>query len=291
MKADSSVRRTRPVRLLALPVILYLGLLFVWLWFGGQGGAAAPQLLVGGDWFELPREREAAMQIVRDLWQQDYRPPESLSTQRLSNADAAELSRSGWVLDSERLSLVLGQVLPGARIYPFYRQLGSEWSYEDQQRMTALLGNWQSGSGGTTGRARNVMLAAAAIDGCLVWPGGIFSFNEATGPTTLERGYENAVVIIHNQFVQGPGGGVCQVASTLHCAIQEAGLKVIERHRHSLPVGYVPEDRDATVSFGSLDLRFENDTGWPVAIRAASDGYSVWVQILGMDWTDSEWED
>ena len=65
----------------------------------------------------------------------------------------------------------------------------------------------------------------------------------------------------------GIGGGICQTSSTLFNAIDQVGVNYIEKHHHSLPVGYVPQGRDATVSYGGPDFRFQNTTGAPLLIK------------------------
>lgn len=99
-----------------------------------------------------------------------------------------------------------------------------------------------------------------------------FSFNAAVGERTEERGYSTAKVIENGKFVEGVGGGVCQVSSTVYNCALLSGLTVTERHRHSLAVSYVEPSFDAMVSYSYADLRFYNDTGKSVFIVADADG-------------------
>lgn len=120
---------------------------------------------------------------------------------------------------------------------------------------------------GVVGRSQNILLSSEAIQHHVLGPGDEFSFNKVVGERTRERGYQEANEIINNEFVIGIGGGICQTSSTLFNAIDSAGLFVMERHAHSRDIGYVPPNRDATVSWGGPDFRFTNPYDQPVLIR------------------------
>ena len=115
-------------------------------------------------------------------------------------------------------------------------------------------------------RAGNIALATKTINGTVVLPNQVFSFNKVVGERTEERGYKIAKVIKGGTFADGIGGGVCQVSTTLYNAVLLAGLKVTEVHRHTLAVDYVKRSFDAMVSFGFADLKFVNDTSHPILI-------------------------
>lgn len=132
------------------------------------------------------------------------------------------------------------------------------------------LGSFETSIGGGGGRAENIRLATKSLDYYLLAPGQVFSFNRTVGPTTAERGYKPAPIIVRGSIVQGLGGGICQVSTTLFNAVDYAGLEVVERHKHSKPVGYVPKGRDATVSW-HLDFKFRNTTNRYIMIRAWTD--------------------
>ncbi len=129
------------------------------------------------------------------------------------------------------------------------------------------------------GRTVNLSLAAAAINGCAIEPGGEFSFNDAVGERTAGRGYQRATVFVQGEAAEDYGGGICQVSSTLYNAVLAAGLAVTERWPHSLPVSYVPAGRDATVSYGSLDFCFENSSSWELVIRTRVRGGRLTVEL------------
>ncbi|HHY97927.1 MAG TPA: vanomycin resistance protein VanB [Firmicutes bacterium] len=130
-------------------------------------------------------------------------------------------------------------------------------------------------------RSYNIRLTASRLNGIIVGPGEEFSFNEAVGPRGPEYGFREAFEIVSREFVPGFGGGVCQMSSTLYNAALLAGQHITERHCHSLPLNYVPLGRDATVHYGSLDLKFRNPLPWPVMIQAKVTGNQVIASIYG----------
>lgn len=129
------------------------------------------------------------------------------------------------------------------------------------------------------GRAKNVELAAAAINGTMIMPGGSFSYNEVVGPRTAARGYVEATVYNSGEVTTGIGGGICQVSSTLYAAMKDCGLPATERHAHSLPVHYLPTGYDATVAYGSLDLKFNNIYTRPLLITTNTDNGNLTVSL------------
>ena len=130
-------------------------------------------------------------------------------------------------------------------------------------------------------RSHNVSLASQNISNCVLAPGDVFSYNDTVGPRTAERGFREAGVYVGNKVEQGLGGGICQVSSTLFNAVVLADLEIVYRMSHSLPVSYVPLGRDATVSYGSIDFKFANNTGAPIKIIASAVNGRNTVSIYG----------
>ena len=130
-------------------------------------------------------------------------------------------------------------------------------------------------------RKHNVELAVSKLDGVVVAPEEEFSFNDLVGPRREERGFKTALVIQDGQFVEGVGGGVCQVSSTLYNAVLLADLTVTKVHAHSLPVGYVAPSFDAMVSSAS-DFRFVNTLSHSVRIEGETDGKYLRFNIYGV---------
>ena len=121
---------------------------------------------------------------------------------------------------------------------------------------------------GVVGRSKNIELSAGAINNIIVGTGDNFSFNTTVGPSDAAHGYQKAKEIVNKQLVDGIGGGICQTSSTLFNAVDQLGVSYLEKHHHSLSVGYVPAGRDATVSYGGPDFQFQNTTGVPFIIRS-----------------------
>ena len=78
------------------------------------------------------------------------------------------------------------------------------------------------------------------------------------------------------------GGGVCQVSSTLYNAVLLANLEIVKRSNHSFKTSYVPEGRDATVSWGSIDFQFKNSRTYPIKISAKAKNGVVDIRIMGI---------
>jgi vancomycin resistance protein YoaR len=130
-------------------------------------------------------------------------------------------------------------------------------------------------------RVNNVHLLAAALNGKLVAPGAVFSFNQAAGQRTAAKGYQEAPAIVDGKLVPQLGGGVCQVGTTFFNAVFFSGLPVVERQNHSFYISHYPTGRDATVSWGGPDLRFRNDTPNWILVRTAFTATSVTIALYG----------
>lgn len=132
-------------------------------------------------------------------------------------------------------------------------------------------------------RSHNIYLATTKINNTVIFPGEKFSFNQVVGKRTKAKGYLPAPVIVKGELSEGIGGGICQVSSTLYNAVDQSGLEIGERYSHSKKVPYVPDGRDATVSWYGPDFTFKNRYNQPVLIRAhAGDGRMI-VMIFSSD--------
>ena len=147
--------------------------------------------------------------------------------------------------------------------------------------ITGVVSSYTTTYGGTPGRLSNVQLVSRLIDGTLVAPGGTFSFNDATGERTAEKGFLEAPVIINGEIQNGLGGGVCQVSTTVFNAAYESGLPIVARTNHALYISHYPLGRDATVNYPDLDMRFTNDTGHWLLLRTFVGAGSLTVNLYG----------
>jgi vancomycin resistance protein YoaR len=134
----------------------------------------------------------------------------------------------------------------------------------------------------TAARASNVILTAERINGAVLMPGDVFSYDSKIGRRTAENGYREAGVYVGNKVESGIGGGICQTSSTLYSAALYANLEIVSRTSHSLPVSYVPAGQDATIAEGYIDLKIKNNYDFPVKIVANVKGRTLTCSILGV---------
>ncbi|MBW2278749.1 MAG: VanW family protein, partial [Deltaproteobacteria bacterium] len=132
-------------------------------------------------------------------------------------------------------------------------------------------------------RTHNVKLGASLLDGQVIMPGEVFSFNETLGDRSEARGFRYAPVIAGGVLVEGMGGGTCQVASTLYAAAFFAGLTIVERQPHSRPSSYIKLGLDATVSYPDLDIVLRNPLDFPVVIHYTVDDGTARAEIRGQE--------
>lgn len=135
---------------------------------------------------------------------------------------------------------------------------------------------------GYTSRVNNLKLAASKINGKILKPGEIFSFNEVVGKRTVEAGYTNAPIFVNGQVEDGTGGGICQISTTLYNAVVLANLKIVDRRNHNYTTSYVKAGRDATVVYGAIDFKFQNTRKYPIKIEASVSGGVVRFTIYGV---------
>lgn len=131
------------------------------------------------------------------------------------------------------------------------------------------------------GRRHNIELAMGKLNDVYIKPGAVFSFNQTVGPRSRAAGYQDAPVIERGQLVQGIGGGICQVATTLYNAAMISGLPIAERYLHSNYISSYPAGRDATVADGVLDLKFRNDSGGTLLIKSVVLTNAVVFKVYG----------
>lgn len=136
-------------------------------------------------------------------------------------------------------------------------------------------------SAAKTNRVANVKLAAKLVNGTVLNPGEVFSYNKVVGPRTAARGFKKAGVFAGGEVVDGLGGGICQVSSTLYMASMYADLETVKRTNHAFYVDYAPKGEDATVVYGSIDFQFRNNTDAPIKIFATANNTSVTITIKG----------
>ncbi|MFE5539571.1 VanW family protein [Streptomyces sp. NPDC056492] len=130
-------------------------------------------------------------------------------------------------------------------------------------------------------RTTNIGRAVELINGSVVMPGETWSFNKTVGERTKENGFVDGIMINDGQYVKSPGGGVSAVATTMYNAMFFAGVHPLEHGAHSFYIERYPEGREATVAWGTLDLRWKNDSGHAIYVKAESTDTSVTISLLG----------
>ena len=137
-------------------------------------------------------------------------------------------------------------------------------------------------STGDVDRTTNLILAANKINGTVLMPGEVFSYNKVVGERTIAAGYKEAPIYVSGEVVDGLGGGICQITSTLYNAVVYANLEIVERSNHQFIPSYVGASRDATVVYGAIDFKFKNNRDYPIKIVCSVSGGVATFQIFGL---------
>lgn len=150
-------------------------------------------------------------------------------------------------------------------------------------RLATYTTNYSSSS---YSRANNVELAAEKINGTVLMPGDVFSYNDTVGRRTTQAGFQEAPAYANGKVVSEVGGGICQVSSTLYNTVLRSNLEVVDRTNHMFPVSYCPIGTDATVSWGAPDFKFKNNREYAIKIVAETSGRNLTVDIYGLNQDD-----
>ncbi len=150
------------------------------------------------------------------------------------------------------------------------------------KEMYKAIGTYTTTTTANSARNKNIELASEALNGVILQPGEEFSFNKATGERSTAKGYRPAGAYLNGELVEEPGGGVCQVSSTLYNAVVFAGISTTERHAHSYEPSYVTPGEDAMVSYGGPDMKFVNNSTTAIAIRTSFADRKLKISIVGI---------
>ncbi|WP_302104961.1 VanW family protein [Polycladomyces zharkentensis] len=198
--------------------------------------------------------------------------------------DPIQPSRSGMVMDTavienewvSRIPKIVNRPQEIPMIPQAPRVTEEQLQMVDQQRIGKYTTYFNPDN---QSRAKNIRLSSRAINGVVLNPGDVFSFNQTVGQRTEERGYEPVTKIVQGEFSEGVGGGVSQTSSTLFNCVDNAGLEVLSRFSYSKTPTYVPVGRDATVAWNEPDFRFRNNLNAPVVIRTKLKTDALTVEI------------
>lgn len=163
-----------------------------------------------------------------------------------------------------------------------------QYTADDFYKIDSVMGqsvtNYNSGN---TARSQNLSTGASKVSGTVLMPGEQFSMYNTVAPFTEENGYANAGQYVSTgsgmELVDGLGGGICQVSTTLYNAVLKSELQVDERYPHSLTISYADKGRDAAIAGDYMDFKFTNNTEYPIYIEGYAGGGSISFAIYGHD--------
>lgn len=192
----------------------------------------------------------------------------------------------GIAVDQDQLTAdILAQIKAKnykAAIPAAVKETDPEITKEQAKELYQVIGTYSTTTTANSDRNKNIELASAALNGLILQPGEEFSFNKATGERSSEKGYRPAGAYLNGVLIEEPGGGVCQVSSTLYNAVVFSGLTTTERHAHSYEPSYVTPGEDAMVSFGGPDMKFINNSSSAIAIRASFSDRKLKISVVGI---------
>lgn len=138
-------------------------------------------------------------------------------------------------------------------------------------------------------RTTNLILAANKINGTVLMPGEVFSYNKVVGARTIAAGYKEAPIYVSGRVEDGLGGGICQITTTLYNAALFANLDIVERSNHQFVPSYANASRDATVVYGAIDFKFKNNRDYPIKITCSVSNGIANFKIWGLK-TENDYE-
>ena len=236
--------------------------------------------------FDIKVNEKSLEDLVNKVYEENSEEPiEPSISINGTNIDVKE-GKNSMVVDREKLKEEIKFIIENydgndeeVEISANYIEEEPKINIEDLKKVDTKISvaTTQYGTGG--GRGKNVEVATSKVDDLLLMPGEEFSYENAVGPVTQENGYTYAPVISNGELVQGIGGGVCQVSSTIYNAELKAGILPTERRNHSKPVSYLPRGLDATLASGSIDYKFKNTYEYPLVINTYTSGGTIYIEF------------
>ena len=149
-----------------------------------------------------------------------------------------------------------------------------------------ILATYTASADSNADRNTNLRLACEAVNGTILYPGDIFSYNDVLGKRTAEKGYKPGPIYKGDETVMGIGGGICQVSSAIYYCAMMSDLEILMRKNHGFAASYVPLGMDSTISWGSIDFRFQNNSAYPIRIEATAKDGDTTITFYGTDLKD-----
>lgn len=243
--------------------------------------------ITAGKFLDIPivlTTNEQPLITIEEAYKNLYLAPTEPSYQVINNQVTITDPIPGRDADPEKLKALVEQVNTGSPAAIEIIPIMPKQTKNDFEKLlfnstlSSFSSNYRTSS---ANRAYNVELAASKINGIVLAADEVFSYNKVVGNANAANGFKIATVFSNGKVTEGVGGGVCQVSSTLYCALLRTGLDIVERHNHSLPISYVPGGQDATVAYNTLDFKFKNNTGAPIKIIATCSNRTLTVSLVG----------
>lgn len=240
------------------------------------------------DWIEESEPQNAERFITED---DEVRYKAQRNAFRLETSELAR-TVSGWMIEKEQGGVadverkVFRAKLPVAVVEPEI----TLQKLQDEGVSRKIMSFTTSFATSSEGRAHNITVTAETLNDWHLATGKVFSYSELIALTEERHQYQEAPVILNGRLVPGIGGGICQVSSTLYQAVLRAGLDIVERRNHSLPVAYLPLGHDATYATDAIDFKFRNSTGKHLLIRTEVKDRQLTVKLFGTMPDDERYE-
>lgn len=231
--------------------------------------------------YELPAEIDLAL-IEQEFCQEVTDAQMDMETFEVSDHSY------GYTFDTEYARELLSQASYGDILEIPMELIKPEHTKEELSSVLFrdVLGTYTAVQPSQGGRDVNLKLSCEAINGIVLMPGEVFSYDQTLGERTPEKGYKMAAGYEGMKTVQTYGGGICQASSALYYCALIADIEIVQRHSHTFISAYMPFGMDATVSWKGPDLKIKNTTEYPIRIEAFANEGTVVVSLIGTDTKD-----
>lgn len=228
--------------------------------------------------------------VVEKIYKNTFKEPQNANLDVIKNSAKTVVScaKKGSIIDKIDVYNEIYDNFQNFKSSYFFnikiKEIEPEFSDVDVSKINKIRSEFQTDfKNSSDSRKNNIRKALSSLDGKVLFPGEILSFNHLTGNRNKENGYEKAKIIKNGVFEEEFGGGVCQVSSTLYNASLLADLEIVESHNHSLSVSYVQTGFDAMVNMGSSDLLVKNNLNFPVLFATSSKDDICLIRIFGCE--------
>lgn len=225
--------------------------------------------------------------ILESISRETFKEPQNARIEIFNGKVEIQPHAAGFFADIDKNLMRIDNFLVNMvwdKVELYYEEILPDITTQMVERITYKLGEFETSfNPANEPRVHNIKTACSKINQKLLLAGEEFSMDMALGDRTERNGYKTAKVIVNNELVDGLGGGICQVASTIYNTVLLSGLEVLERRNHTLPLSYIEMGRDATISQGYIDFRFRNNTGYAILIEAKTAANRMIVTIWGCE--------